>query len=188
MILSQLIGLLLLPTAAVSNLSPEAEQALRGSLEAQLETAHEGHTVKRLRTLRKRVFDQGDNPSPGVDPTRNQFVVNPAQTHPTKKNSESDGDLTPKIVNGVTVSPPRKYKFFASIGGCGASLVAPNVLLSAAHCSSITGPAILGLHYKTAPDVDEFEVRQEKIEACSSPSLARTNTDFIVLTRHSAGS
>ena len=173
MILSQLICLLLLPTAAVSNLSPESEQALRRSLDAQLETAreHEGQTVSKhhLRTLRKKVNRGGGqekDPSPGVvDPARNKFVVDRVQAHPTKKgdpepDGDDDGDLTPKIVNGVTVSPPRKYKFFASIGGCGASLVAPNVLLSAAHCSSITGPAILGLHYKTAPDVDEFEVRQ----------------------------
>ena len=168
MILSQLICLLLLPTAAVSNLSPESKEALRGSLEAQLETAreHEGQTAsKHLRTLRKKGGGQEKDPSPGVvDPARNKFVVDRVQAHPTKKGDPEpdgdDGDLTLKIVNGVTVSPPRKYKFFASIGGCGASLVAPNVLLSAAHCSSITGPAILGLHYKTAPDVDEFEVRQ----------------------------
>ena len=49
-------------------------------------------------------------------------------------------------------------QFFVSIGGCGASLVAPNVILSAAHCAdTINGPAVLGLHMKRADGAEEFE-------------------------------
>lgn len=35
--------------------------------------------------------------------------------------------------------------------------MAPNVILSAAHCASITGPAVLGLHTKTVDGAEEFE-------------------------------
>ena len=112
MILSQLICLLLLPTAAVSNLSPESKEALRGSLEAQLETAHEheGQTVsKHLRTLRKKVNRGGGqekDPSPGVvDPARNKFVVDRVQAHPTKKGDPEpdgdDGDLAQRFVSDL---------------------------------------------------------------------------------------
>ena len=45
-------------------------------------------------------------------------------------------DFTPKIVNGDEVNPPFKYPYMVNAGGCGASLVAPNVLLSAAHCGN----------------------------------------------------
>jgi trypsin len=46
-------------------------------------------------------------------------------------------DFAPKIVNGVVVNPPFKYPYMVNAGGCGASLVAPNCLLTAAHCEGI---------------------------------------------------
>jgi len=45
-------------------------------------------------------------------------------------------DFNPQIVGGDEVNPPFKYPFMVNAGGCGASLVAPNVLLSAAHCGN----------------------------------------------------
>ena len=40
-----------------------------------------------------------------------------------------------KIVGGVEVNSPNKYPYITHNNACGASLVAPNVLLSAAHCA-----------------------------------------------------
>ena len=45
------------------------------------------------------------------------------------------GMVQPLIVNGVEVNPPGKYPYMTYAYGCGASLVAPNVLLCAAHCA-----------------------------------------------------
>ena len=55
------------------------------------------------------------------------------------KEKEGIVPVAPKIVGGVEVNPPGKYPFMIRGGGCGASLVAPNVLLSAAHCASVFG-------------------------------------------------
>ena len=89
----------------------------------------------------------------------NKFNVE--RVHPTQKNEEKnifdDGLFEPEIVGGIEVTPRRKYNFFVAIGGCGASLVAPNVLLSAAHCSSINGPATIGIHMREVDSSTEFD-------------------------------
>jgi len=46
---------------------------------------------------------------------------------------EVEGDIISSIVGGVPVDP-QEYKFFVWLNGCRASLVAPNLVLSAAHC------------------------------------------------------
>jgi trypsin len=50
-----------------------------------------------------------------------------------------------KIVGGVEVSPKFKYPYMVYAFGCGASLVAPNILLSAAHCGQL-GAVQIGRH------------------------------------------
>eukprot|EP00584_Thalassiosira_punctigera_P027200 CAMPEP_0172576890 /NCGR_PEP_ID=MMETSP1067-20121228/137953_1 /TAXON_ID=265564 ORGANISM="Thalassiosira punctigera, Strain Tpunct2005C2" /NCGR_SAMPLE_ID=MMETSP1067 /ASSEMBLY_ACC=CAM_ASM_000444 /LENGTH=755 /DNA_ID=CAMNT_0013369569 /DNA_START=150 /DNA_END=2417 /DNA_ORIENTATION=- len=128
------------------------------------------------RHKRKHLRDRGLQG--GVDPNLNKFVVGPTEiggknlfddldvvnpeivdgdeVDPRRKYDDLDV-VNPEIVDGDEVFPRRKYKFFVSIGGCGASLVAPNVILSAAHCASIQGPAVLGLHMKTVDGADEFQ-------------------------------
>jgi len=51
-----------------------------------------------------------------------------------------------KIVGGVEVNPPGKYPYMVNAGGCGASLVAPNVILSAAHCAGYIQTVRIGRH------------------------------------------
>jgi len=47
-------------------------------------------------------------------------------------------NVEPRIINGAPVTDPNKYIYIANVGTCSATLVAPNVLLSAAHCWSPT--------------------------------------------------
>jgi trypsin len=59
---------------------------------------------------------------------------------------EVEEDIINSIV-GVVPVDPQEYKFFVWLNGCGAFLVAPNVVLSAAHCFSAAQQYItLGMH------------------------------------------
>ena len=57
--------------------------------------------------------------------------------------SLKSGTITmPKIVNGIEVNPPNKYPYATYAYGCGASLVAPNVL----RCALLTAKRF---HFKS---------------------------------------
>jgi trypsin len=62
-----------------------------------------------------------------------------------------------KIVGGTEVSPKFKYPYMVKAGGCGASLVAPNVLLTAAHCFGAFSTVQIGRHDVT-DDTENYEV------------------------------
>lgn len=58
------------------------------------------------------------------------------------------GIVNPNIVNGIEVNPPFKYPWMVAMGGCGGTLVAPNIVLSAAHCINAFSSVQIGRHNK----------------------------------------
>lgn len=88
--------------------------------------------------------------------------------------------ITPRIVNGVEVDPPGKYPFMVWGFGCGASLIAPNVLLTAAHCvdgSPYVGTEVqIGRHDRSdnSEEFESFIVAEEAIH----PNYEKDTVDY----------
>ncbi len=90
--------------------------------------------------------------------------------------------IKPKVVNGVEVFPKFKYEFMVvSLDGCGASLVAPNVLLSTAHCFENFDSVQIGRHnlLDDSEDYETFNI----VEKVTHPNFddISFNNDFMVL-------
>ena len=68
-----------------------------------------------------------------------------------------------RIVGGVEVDPPGKYPYMAHNYYCGASLIAPNVLLSAAHCAGLINNVQIGRHNlgNYTEDYEYFTIAEE---------------------------
>jgi trypsin len=99
--------------------------------------------------------------------------------------AETDENGLGKIVGGTEVNPPKKYSWqVAGMYGtqqvCGASLIAPNYVLCAAHCSPYVTKVRIGLHNKyTDTDYEEFTVIEETLHP--SWNSGNLDYDFMVL-------
>jgi len=116
----------------------------------------------------------------GYDKGKHEGTVKGRKPNGTGKYAGS----TDRIVNGVEVNPKFKYPWMVYGNGCGASLVAPNTLLSAAHCAGIFTPGHqirLGAHDITdqTEDVELFSVE----EAIRHPNYNSNtlNYDFMMI-------
>jgi len=89
--------------------------------------------------------------------------------------------VSPHIVNGVEVNPPGKYPFMVNAGGCGASLVAPNVILSAAHCGGYISSVRIGRHNlnDNSEDYETFTIAEEVPHPNYNPSTL--DYDYMML-------
>ena len=82
---------------------------------------------------------------------------------PVNELRQEEDDIGMRIVNGVEVNPKFKYPYMVYAGGCGASLVAPNVVLCAAHCAGFISSVQIGRHNINdgSEDFETFDVLQE---------------------------
>ncbi|KAL3926440.1 MAG: hypothetical protein SGBAC_013474, partial [Bacillariaceae sp.] len=58
------------------------------------------------------------------------------------------GDRQSRIVGG-SQSSPGEFPYYVDLGGCGGSLIAPNVVLTAAHCGSYRGDNVVVGAYRS---------------------------------------
>ena len=81
-----------------------------------------------------------------------------------------------RIVGGTVVSPKFKYPYVVYASGCGASLVAPNVLLCAAHCQGFISQVSIGRHnlLDSGESYETFNV----IEEAPHPNYNKQTLDY----------
>lgn len=79
--------------------------------------------------------------------------------------------VTPQVVNGDDVTSPDKYPFMVNAGGCGASLVASNVILSAAHCAGNINEVMIGRYDldDTAESYETFGIVEKVVHPNYNP-------------------
>jgi secreted trypsin-like serine protease len=87
-------------------------------------------------------------------------------------------------VIGGRESTQGRYSYAVSLADdlgsfCGGSLIAPDIVLSAAHCASGDYRVIIGRHDLDTDEGDEVEVKREIVHPQYEPYT--TNNDFMVL-------
>jgi hypothetical protein len=85
---------------------------------------------------RKTEWERGMEPAPSPKTNAHLTVAN--RRHPHQEVADSgigDGNFGVRIVGG-DLADPLEYPYFTDLGGCGATLIAPRVLLSAGKATS----------------------------------------------------
>ena len=102
--------------------------------------------------------------------------INENADHRVMEEATSVDDDAQKIVGSEEVKPPGKYPYITYAYGCGASLVAPNVLLSAAHCKGYINQVQIGRHDLT-DNTEEYETF-DIVEEIPHPKYDHNTLDF----------
>jgi len=172
-------------TAIAFLASAASAQKNTTSNKRELERLHAA-TAKKLDMLRRRsaVKNKAALDTVYIDrPTREQ----PADAiHKILPPTERDEILDPKVVGGSNADPG-EYPFMVMVGSngqlsCGGSLVAPNVVLCAAHCASAAQQVYIGRHnigVSNEVGAETFNV----IEVVPHPSYnpSTINNDYMML-------
>ena len=92
--------------------------------------------------------------------------------------SESNVDATGYIIGGQPVTDPNKYKYVVSLRKweshfCGGALIAPDLVISAAHCENIDGARIGGLD-KNSEDQPTFGSLTKKTQSTQCTPATRS--------------
>lgn len=125
-----------------------------------------------------------------IAPIGGVYVDRPALEQPAdavQKIPLSADDMYDPLVVGGTEATPGEYPFMVMVGSngnlsCGGSLVAPNVVLCAAHCASAAVQVYIGRHDLNDPNeagAETFNV----IERVTHPNYSSStiNNDYMML-------
>mmetsp|Transcript_9121 Transcript_9121/g.23082 ORF Transcript_9121/g.23082 Transcript_9121/m.23082 type:complete len:766 (-) Transcript_9121:220-2517(-) len=86
-------------------------------------------------SARASTFESSNSNKPNyVKPAPKAKSSNILQASTTEDEGDASQAMQGRIVGGTTVTSPSSYPYYVNIGGCGASLIGPSVVLSAAHC------------------------------------------------------
>ncbi len=121
--------------------------------------------------------DMGNKPVEIKLPSNNTEIEFPCPVHSLERAEveEEDENEIPRIVGGSEVARG-KYPYMVYGVSCGATLVAPNVLLTAAHCNGFINKVQIGLH-EINPKPNNYEEFNVK-EAVPHPYYQRDTLDF----------
>lgn len=102
-------------------------------------------------------------------------------TYFTLNQGDHDNDKDARIVGG-SQSTPGEFPYYVDLDGCGGSLIAPNVVLTAAHCGNYNGKEVVVGAYRSGSTLNNA-VRATVVAEVSHPKYndSTTANDFHLL-------